>query len=166
MKKILSLLGTITLIGTSTTSLVACNKPQEYTKEELTKLKEKNKINTKDGILEWIAAQEIPFNQVDNKYYFVIWRNDNSGDWKISKFKNNIKLNVGETYTINESLYLFNGNFAADLKIDLQVILKNGVPLGWFFDRDSAFLKSVYRWNKDNEPNVDVENKLKSYLDL
>ncbi len=35
MKKILSLLGTITLIKTSTTSLVACNTPQEYTAEEL-----------------------------------------------------------------------------------------------------------------------------------
>ncbi len=40
MKKILSLLGTITLIGTSTTSLVACNKPQ-YNKYELKEEKEK-----------------------------------------------------------------------------------------------------------------------------
>ncbi|RUO85690.1 DUF3688 family protein, partial [Spiroplasma endosymbiont of Megaselia nigra] len=34
--------------------------------------------------------------------------------------------------------------------------LKNGVPLGWFFDRDSAFLKSVYRWNNDSEPNTPI----------
>jgi hypothetical protein len=60
MKKILSLLGIITLIGTSTTSLIACNnktekktkKINQYTPEELAKLKEKNKINIKDGILE------------------------------------------------------------------------------------------------------------------
>ncbi|AHF60969.1 hypothetical protein P344_03200 [Spiroplasma mirum ATCC 29335] len=71
MKKILSILGTITLIGTSTTSLVSCNTPQ-YTEKELADLKEQNKINTKDGILEWIAPQEKPFNQVDNKYYFVV----------------------------------------------------------------------------------------------
>ncbi|UNF62442.1 lipoprotein [Spiroplasma poulsonii] len=63
MKKILSILGTITLIGTSTTSLVACNTPQEYTPEKLEQLKEKNNINTKNGILEWIAQQEtISFN--------------------------------------------------------------------------------------------------------
>ncbi|WP_338992767.1 lipoprotein [Spiroplasma endosymbiont of Seladonia tumulorum] len=86
MKKILSLLGTITLIGTSTTNLVACNKPQ-YSKKELADLKEKNKINTKDGILEWIAPQEKPFNQVDNKWYFAIWKPNNSIYWKISKFK-------------------------------------------------------------------------------
>jgi hypothetical protein len=44
-------LGTITLIGTSTISLVVCNKPQ-YTEKKLADLKEKNNIKTKDGILE------------------------------------------------------------------------------------------------------------------
>lgn len=43
MKKILSILGTITLIATSTTSLIACNTQQKYTPEELQELKEKNK---------------------------------------------------------------------------------------------------------------------------
>ncbi|QIA70551.1 lipoprotein [Spiroplasma citri] len=42
MKKILSILGTMTLIGTSATSLAACNTPQ-YSEEELTKIKEKTK---------------------------------------------------------------------------------------------------------------------------
>jgi hypothetical protein len=51
MKKILSIIGVISLVGTSTTSLVACNKPQ-YTEDELKKEKEKNNITTKDGILE------------------------------------------------------------------------------------------------------------------
>lgn len=48
MKKILSILGAVTLVGTSTTSLVACNTAHEYIfmAEELAKLKEKNKINT------------------------------------------------------------------------------------------------------------------------
>ncbi|WP_338968445.1 lipoprotein [Spiroplasma endosymbiont of Lonchoptera lutea] len=43
MKKILSILVAITLIETSTTSLVACSTPQ-YSEDELTKLKEENKI--------------------------------------------------------------------------------------------------------------------------
>ncbi len=46
MKKILSIIGTITLIGTSTTSLVGCDNIVEYTTEELKELKEKHKINT------------------------------------------------------------------------------------------------------------------------
>ncbi|WP_424526119.1 lipoprotein [Spiroplasma endosymbiont of Glossina fuscipes fuscipes] len=61
MKKLLSIIGAISLVGTSTTSLVACNKPQ-YSEDELKKLKEENKINTanqeiKDN-LEWMAPQK------------------------------------------------------------------------------------------------------------
>ncbi len=59
MKKILTILWAITLIGTSTISLVACNKPQ-YSEDKLKKEKEKNNIKTNDGILEWIAPQEKP----------------------------------------------------------------------------------------------------------
>nr|WP_253301012.1 hypothetical protein [Spiroplasma endosymbiont of Phyllotreta cruciferae] len=54
-------MGTIAFIGATTTSLVACNTPQEYTKEELAKLKEKNNIKTNDGDLEWMTPQEKPF---------------------------------------------------------------------------------------------------------
>ncbi|WP_342256518.1 lipoprotein [Spiroplasma endosymbiont of Poecilobothrus nobilitatus] len=92
MKKTLSILGTITLIGTSTTSLVACNKPQEYTPEELAKLKKENQINTTNqeirDNLEWIAPQEKPFNTVDNKWYYIIYK-DNSNNIKLSKRINN-----------------------------------------------------------------------------
>ncbi len=93
MKKILSLLGTITLIGTSTTSLIACNTPQEYTKEQLAKLKEANKINTTNETiknnLEWMAPQQKPFSEVvDNKWYYIIYK-DNSNNIKLSKKLNN-----------------------------------------------------------------------------
>ncbi|MFU0252544.1 lipoprotein [Spiroplasma sp. Moj] len=74
MKRLLSIIGAISLVGTSTTSLVACNTPQEYTKEELEHLKKENKINTTNqeirDNLEWIAPQEKPFNKVDNKWYY------------------------------------------------------------------------------------------------
>ncbi|WP_253301254.1 lipoprotein [Spiroplasma endosymbiont of Phyllotreta cruciferae] len=78
MKRLLSILGTITIIATSTTSLIACDNIAEYTPEELTKLKEENKIKTNNqeirNNLEWIAPQEKPFNKIDNKYYYVVWR--------------------------------------------------------------------------------------------
>ncbi|UZQ29884.1 MAG: lipoprotein [Spiroplasma phoeniceum] len=100
MKKILSLLGTIALFGTSTTSLIACNTPQEYTKEELDKLKKENQINTTNETiknnLEWIAPQEKPFNTVDNKYYYVVWHGDKNEKWYLSKFNNNTKLEGGK----------------------------------------------------------------------
>ncbi|UZQ29159.1 MAG: hypothetical protein OHM56_08005 [Spiroplasma phoeniceum] len=31
---------------------------------------------------------------------------------------------------------------------------------------DGTHFKAVYRWNNDSEPNIDFENKIKSYLDL
>ncbi|WP_342255615.1 lipoprotein [Spiroplasma endosymbiont of Poecilobothrus nobilitatus] len=92
MKKLLSLLGAISLVGTSTTSLVSCNTPQEYTTKELKELKKKNKINTTNqeirDNLEWIAPQEKPFNTVDNKWYYIIYK-DNSNNIKLSKRINN-----------------------------------------------------------------------------
>ncbi len=68
MKKILSILGTITLIRTSTTNLVACNK-MAYTEAQLTELKEKNNIKTNDGILEWWNTLKLGFVSIsiDNK---------------------------------------------------------------------------------------------------
>ncbi|WP_342256060.1 hypothetical protein [Spiroplasma endosymbiont of Poecilobothrus nobilitatus] len=37
---------------------------------------------------EEVCAQEKPFNQVDNKYYFVVWHGYENNDWRIIKFKN------------------------------------------------------------------------------
>ncbi len=113
MKKILTILGTITIIGTSSTSLVACDKSPQYTEEELADLKEKNNIKTKNGILEWIAPQEKPFKEVDNKWYFVVWRYDENKDWNLVKFKNNTNANFVNAITLEkvDKYYLYLGNY-------------------------------------------------------
>ncbi|WP_348735451.1 lipoprotein [Spiroplasma endosymbiont of Ammophila pubescens] len=154
MKKLLSILGAITLVGTSTTSLVACNKPQ-YSEDELKKEKEKHKIDTKDQTiknnLEWMASQEKPFNKIDNKYYYVVWRGDKSNDWKIVKFKNfELKEKVLDNYDKYE---LKTSHFGGDL-----FIYKNGfVSYDWNKDNGTYF-KSVYRWNLDaNEPDLIID---------
>ncbi|QED24522.1 lipoprotein [Spiroplasma citri] len=98
MKKRLSFLGAITLLGTSTTSLVACNNIPQYNEDELQQLKQENQICTnckeiKEN-LEWICPQEKPFNQVDNKYYYVVWQGNKNLEWKICKFKNTEKIRL------------------------------------------------------------------------
>ncbi|PQP79392.1 hypothetical protein C6B38_01410 [Spiroplasma sp. ChiS] len=98
MKKWLSFLGAITLLGTSTTSLVACNNIPQYNEDELQQLKKENQIYTncqeiKEN-LEWICPQEKPFNQVDNKYYYVAWQGNKNLEWKICKFKNTEKIRL------------------------------------------------------------------------
>ncbi|WP_419334472.1 lipoprotein [Spiroplasma endosymbiont of Sarcophaga variegata] len=165
MKKILSLLGTITLIGTSTTSLVACNTSQ-YTEQQLKELKEKHKIYTenkeiKDN-LEWIAPQDKPFSKVDNKYYFVVWHIKNNDDWRIIKFKNNIAIGYYQKIILDK----YN---TYDLKITEKNLLADENRFAhhfWWDSDDGSHIKAVYRWNNDSEPNTDVEDKLKSYLDL
>ena len=140
MKKILSIVGTILLIGTGTTSLVACNKLQ-YSEDDLKKEKEKNNIKTKDGILEWITPQEKPFNQVDDKWYFVVWHCDENSDWRIVKFKNNaatIKIDNVD----NRQLGKIDLGMGRDLYITNQTGFIKYVTL-WSRD-DGTYFKSVY----------------------
>ncbi|WP_374697006.1 lipoprotein [Spiroplasma endosymbiont of Polydrusus formosus] len=167
MKKILGILGTITLIGTSTTSLIACN-TSLYSEKQLKELKEKNNIKTKDGILEWIAPEEKPFNQIDNKWYFVVWCGDNNSDWRIVKFKNNIDLNIpaGKRNLDNLSGYNLNLTNSGIKGINLNIYKSAIVAFSHWWDRSDDYFKSVYLWNNDSEPNIGVKNKLKSYLNL
>ncbi|WP_424525587.1 lipoprotein [Spiroplasma endosymbiont of Glossina fuscipes fuscipes] len=163
MKKLLSILGAIGLIATSSTSLVACNKTQqEYTKEELEHLKKENQIDTTDQTiknnLEWIAPQEKPFNQVDNKWYYVVSRFDKNNNWEIFKFKNE-KLEYG--YILKTS----NPNF----DISYWQVFSDYTTIGIIKNDDWAtfkgwrnlndHFKSVYRWNLDTtEPDLIVDN--------
>ncbi|MFU0251630.1 lipoprotein [Spiroplasma sp. Moj] len=165
MKNILSLLGTITLIGTSTTSLVACNKTHnQYSPEELKELKEKNKINTTDenikNNLEWIAPQEKPFNEVDNKWYYVVWKGNNQ--WNINKFKNDefpkqiIPNNKGK-----DKILINYGDFTAGQREkELYFVYRDSLKIKyWSDDIDGSYFKSVYRWNLDTEkPYLIIDN--------
>ncbi|WP_310612944.1 hypothetical protein [Spiroplasma citri] len=36
-----------------------------------------------------VYADDKPFNIVDNKWYFVVWRSDTNSNWRIIKFLNN-----------------------------------------------------------------------------
>ncbi|WFG99073.1 lipoprotein [Spiroplasma citri] len=153
MKKILSILGTMTLIGTSATSLAACNTPQ-CNEDELLKLKKINKINTANqeikNNLEWIAPQEKPFNKVDNKYYFVIWYDDINNSWKIIKFLNNNiykKIYEDNNFVIRKSS---KGDIGAGIVLNK---IKGGQETGYKIWPDNDYFKGVYLWNNDSKPN-------------
>ncbi|WP_253301091.1 lipoprotein [Spiroplasma endosymbiont of Phyllotreta cruciferae] len=164
MKKVLSILGAISLVGISTTSLIACkDNIHKYKTEELVKLKEKNKINTdkqeiKDN-LEWIAPQEKSFNQVDNKWYYVVWRGNENNDWKIIKFKNVTFLSDKQTKKIdfknNYELFLYKAPY---FPIDLVIGKTNNIVsiVQWReYLKNKTYFKSVYRWNSDTkEPDL------------
>ncbi|ALA98025.1 putative lipoprotein [Spiroplasma kunkelii CR2-3x] len=157
MKKWLSLLCAITLIGASTTSLVACNTPQ-YSEEELTKLKAENKINTvnqqiKDN-LEWIAPQEQPFNKVDNKYYFVVCRINKIDNWEIFKFQNK-EIKPGyimktSNPKINMSYWLASNYYTIGINKDDDW----STFQGWI--KENKNFNSVYCWNQLDKPEPDL----------
>ncbi len=156
MKKILTILLTITLIGTSATSLIACNK-MVYTEAQLTKIKEKNNIKTKDGILEWITPQEKPFKEVNNKYFYVVARNSLNNAWKVFKLKNDgekgnglktdwSKRPVGFIFNKNNKILLATGN-----------LLYSSTEYIWGkIKHYKDYIKSVYRWNGEEQklPNL------------
>ncbi|WP_338988726.1 lipoprotein [Spiroplasma endosymbiont of Seladonia tumulorum] len=161
MKKILSLLGTITLIGTSTTSLVACNTPQEYTTKELKELKEKNKINTVNQEirenLEWITPQEKPFNEVDNKYYYVVWKGNNQ--LNINKFKNDefpkqiIPNNNGK----DKILINYGDSIVGKQRQkELYFVYRNSLKIKYWSEDNGEYFKLVYRWNLLDKPSPDL----------
>ncbi|WP_338988728.1 lipoprotein [Spiroplasma endosymbiont of Seladonia tumulorum] len=162
MKRLLSIINAISLVATSTTSLVACNTPNEYTPEELTKLKEENKINTanqeiKDN-LEWIAPQEKPFNKVDNKWYYVVWRGNKNKKWYLSKFNNDIDLN---SISLKRKLDHYREH---DLFVYPKGLVINRYdftyePSKWW-ELNSNYFKFVYRWNLDiKEPDLIIDDK-------
>ncbi|PQP78637.1 hypothetical protein C6B38_04830 [Spiroplasma sp. ChiS] len=156
MKKRLSFLGAITLLGTSTTSLVACNNIPQYNEDELQQLKQKNQIYTnckeiKEN-LEWICPQEKPFNEIDNKYYFIIWRGLKLDEWIVKKYKN---------FGLDRSNTLIDKSKSnAELhrvSHDLHTIA-NKEYSAWSKDNGTYF-KAVYRWNLDtNEPNLIIDD--------
>ncbi|WFH00045.1 lipoprotein [Spiroplasma citri] len=150
MKKWLSFLGAITLLGTSTTSLVACNNIPQYNEDELQQLKKENQIYTNNqeirDNLEWIAAQEKPFDNVDNKYYYVVWKGKNEDNWKITKFKNNNKNNINYEIDIQNRV-----NFVSSLMNVKDLFITDSPSrvksTKYWNDDNGTYFKAVYRWN-------------------
>ncbi len=79
MKKILSILGTITLIGTSTTPLISCYDSRTYTKKV-------------ENISDWRGVS-LPLNYFiknnDNKYYVISHISSKNRKWVINLIYNN-----------------------------------------------------------------------------
>ncbi|WP_348735958.1 lipoprotein [Spiroplasma endosymbiont of Ammophila pubescens] len=104
MKKLLSILGTIGLTATSTTNLVACDKPKPNNNSENGNNKPEPQQPPKNS--NWKLFNNFNWlkNNFDNKYYFVIWKHYNEKEWEIKKFKHNSKYDMGiQTYINNNN---------------------------------------------------------------
>ncbi len=147
IKKLLSILGIISLITSGSSNLIACDKTI-LTSEKLAELKEKNSKIINGNKLEWIAPQEKPFNNVDDKWYVIIWRGNEKNDWKIIKFQNNIKINDSIEIDVQNNNILRLGKFG-HLMINSGGFYWGEAPI-W----NTKNIKAVYRWNEKNNPQI------------
>nr|WP_308686793.1 DUF3688 family protein [Spiroplasma sp. ChiS] len=72
-------------------------------------------------------------NNVDNKYYFVIWKDNNSNEWKIAKFKHD----TSDIKKIGDVIYIHSIKYYAK----------------------SNNLKGLYRWDGNGEPQIPTIDK-------
>ncbi|WP_338954345.1 lipoprotein [Spiroplasma endosymbiont of Polydrusus cervinus] len=134
MKKILSFLGTITLIGTSTTSLVSCqndnNKYKYYydEKEQPTPTLTKPLENSRWSLVNKNEYKN-EFNKKINKWYVIVY---------FSKYKNE------NIFAIDKEKISFAG-----VTEDNFIAVGGGLYVN----------QVIYRWNGDNEPEKPTINK-------
>lgn len=135
MKRLLSIIGAISLVGTSTLGVISC----EGDKCE-------NKII---GNLKEMCPSNNSFHSDDNKWYFVVVKSDKS-DWNIIKFQNNEKpkhiYDYSDYYIIlNQGKRYFSGLVLWIKKDDKKF------PYTWGQDKGKYF-KNVYQWLGEKEP--------------
>ncbi|WFG99002.1 hypothetical protein M1770_03325 [Spiroplasma citri] len=101
--------------------------------------------------LKEMTPQEKPFNIVDNKYYFVVWRGDENDNWRIIKFQNNenIKRWHPKTLDVQNNIKLCLTNYA-EIPIDIDLSIDASTINLWKSDNGTYF-KAVYRWNGGEE---------------
>ncbi|WP_338963581.1 lipoprotein [Spiroplasma endosymbiont of Sarcophaga carnaria] len=133
MKKLLSILGVIGLTATSTTTLISCEKPNNNENgggNKPTPEQQQLPENSKWTNIPRTQAPNKEFLTATNKWYFYI-----------NKYENNY---------ITTKFY-FDNNFIKNQNTWWQH-LKNDSDFIWNYNL-------VYRWNKNNEPQIPKINK-------
>ncbi|PQP79170.1 hypothetical protein C6B38_02165 [Spiroplasma sp. ChiS] len=103
--------------------------------------------------LKEMTPDEKPFNQVDNKYYFVVWRGVKKDNWRIVRFKHN-ELKIGKIFDKynNYNLELReNSGYPFNFTLYVRYSSSWG-PADWeSYNNKETYFKAVYRWNGGEE---------------
>ncbi len=137
MKKLLSILGTIGLTATSTTSLVACDKPKPNNNSE-------NGGNKPEPTPE---PQQPPKNsnwKLINRDNFVKENNEKNNKWYI--------LIAKQMQSDNFSIIKF--NFSSELIWKVGEYGGHRINNRWY-----VYINSLYRWNGVGEPQIPTINQ-------
>ncbi|GAA6237946.1 MAG: hypothetical protein SPLM_00710 [Spiroplasma phoeniceum] len=149
MKKILSILGSLVIAGSSTLGIISCKNPYAESKCE----------RNNKGNWHQLCIIDFPFKDIDNNYYITIWRTSNNDDWKISMFKYETK-NI-----IIDQKDNFNLEINSDISNTPQLLInqirnnKKYLIKEWLNDFNNIFFKSLYVWKENSIPNIPNINK-------
>ncbi len=137
MKRLLSIIGAISLVGTSTTSLVACDKPKPNNNSE-------NGGNKPEPTPE---PQQPPKNsnwKLINRDNFVKENNEKNNKWYI--------LIAKQMQSDNFSIIKF--NFSSELIWKVGEYGGHRINNRWY-----VYINSLYRWNGVGEPQIPTINQ-------
>nr|CAK99654.1 hypothetical lipoprotein transmembrane [Spiroplasma citri] len=163
MKKWLSIIGAIGLTATSTTTLISCKKENNKNTKTIAIAPTTKAQQPPEGS-NWkqVIAQNKPFNTVDNKWYFVVWRGEKTNDWKIIKFNNkkDIILDIDNDFNIKlGKTELFINGYSSGNDLCLQTRPGSAISIASFQKDNGTYFKSIYRWDGVGEPEIPIINK-------
>ncbi|WP_426606008.1 adhesin [Spiroplasma endosymbiont of Glossina fuscipes fuscipes] len=151
MKKLLSILTITTLTASIPAPLMAVS-PAKTTVATTIKdvttgfdIKIKEKRNWQQ-----VKAQDEPFRNIDNKWYFVVWRAQKGNNWGTTFFQNN----SDKSRTIEKTLALTNLKGFLDLFAGGK---GGGLERVWSNDNGTYF-KSVFCWDGNDKPIMPIIN--------
>ncbi|GAA6238930.1 MAG: hypothetical protein SPLM_10470 [Spiroplasma phoeniceum] len=160
MKKLLSIL-TISTLTASVPAPLLANTVQTRDKRDVgatakdvttgfdLKIKEKSSWQQ-------VKTQEKPFNTVDNKYYYVVWKGKNEDNWILIKFQNNKEIERFKPLVIDkQNENTLNINKFSEIPIENDLTINANTIIRWKNDNGKYF-KSVYRWDGVGEPNLPI----------
>nr|CAK99138.1 hypothetical protein with plectrovirus orf 1 domain [Spiroplasma citri] len=101
---------------------------------------------------EEIFEKNRPLKEIDNKYYFVVWRSDTNSNWRIIKFLNDTN-SKKELDSYGRYKLIFK-EYSPFYDFTLLIRGERGDADHTWKDDNGTYFKFLYRWDGANEPNT------------
>ncbi|WP_338989708.1 hypothetical protein [Spiroplasma endosymbiont of Seladonia tumulorum] len=101
---------------------------------------------------EEIFEKNRPLKEIDNKYYFVVWRSDTNSNWRIIKFLNDTN-SKKELDSYGRYKLIFK-EYSPFYDFTLLIRGERGDTDHTWKDDNGTYFKFLYRWEGTGEPNT------------